>query len=64
MGGDSVTAFTQQHDTDTHTHTNPASSKCVGGVDEGGRFGEIKKRREEKQKEGRERQVGGGMTHC
>lgn len=32
--------------------------ECGGGVED------IKKRREEKRKEGRERQVGGGMTHC
>lgn len=33
-------------------------SRVWGGVED------IKKRREEKRKEGRERQVGGGMTHC
>lgn len=32
-------------------------------MDKEGRFEEIKKRREEKRKEGREGQVGGGMTH-
>lgn len=61
------------HTTRQHTHTHKHKScilkvcgrrdaaewiKSVGGVED------IKKRREEKRKEGRERQVGGGMTHC
>lgn len=55
--------------TQTHIHTQILHPRNVweegcNRVDKGGRFGEIKKRREEKRKEGREKQVGGEMTHC